>query len=117
MPGPAGLPLQSVFENAAFAAAYRLAARRHASDPVVAAALPGWRAWLSAARYERLERSGRYRDNKALVEAVAVLELLRTDVPSGGPGTLLADRRDARPRVRRLLHPGVPPAARGIGGG
>ena len=112
MPGPAGLPLQSVFENAAFAAAYRVAKARFGGDPAVAAALPAWRAWLSAIHYERLERSGRYRDNKALVEAVAVLELLRTDVPSGGPGTVLADRRDARRRVLRLLNRGVPAAAR-----
>ena len=112
MPGPAGLPLQSVFENAAFAAAYRIAKARFGGDPAVAAALPAWRAWLSAIHYERLERSGRYRDNKALVEAVAVLELLRTDVPSGGPGTVLADRRDARRRVLRLLNRGVPAAAR-----
>ena len=111
MPGPAGLPLQSVFENAAFAASYRIAKARYAADPVVAAALPVWRAWLSAVHYERLERSGRYRDNKALVEAVAVLELLRTDVPGGGPGTVLANRRDARKRVRRLLNRGVPAAA------
>ena len=112
MPGPAGLPLQSVFENAAFAASYRIARARYAGDPVVAAALPAWRAWLSSVHYERLERSGRYRDNKALVEAVAVLELLRTDVPGGGPGTVLANRRDARKRVRRLLNRGVPAAAR-----
>ena len=112
LPGPAGLPLQSVFENAAFAASYRIARDRYAADPVVAAALPAWRAWLSAVHYERLERGGRYRDNKALVEAVAVQELLRTDVPSGGPGTVLANRRDARRRVRRLLNRGVPAAAR-----
>jgi hypothetical protein len=112
LPGPEGLPLQSVFENAAFAASYRLARTRYADDPVVAAALPAWRAWLSAVHYERLGRSGRYHDNKALVEAVAVQELLRTDVPSGGPGTVLADRRDARRRVRRLLNRGVPVAAR-----
>src|SRR4029078_12663973 len=112
MPGPAGLPLQSVFENAAFAASYRIARARYAGDPVVAAARAAWRAWLSSVHYERLERSGRYRDNKALVEAVAVLELLRTHVPGGGPGTVLATRRDARKRVRRLLNRGVPAAAR-----
>ena len=87
LPGPAGLPLQSVFENAAFAASYRIATARHAADPgrgrgAARVAAPGCprsttSGWSAAARY---------RDNKALVEAVAVLELLRTDVPERRAG-------------------------------
>jgi hypothetical protein len=100
----------SVFEMYALAAAYNLATRRLANDPRVAALEPGWALRLLSERPKQLRGPPRFW-NKSIVEAVAVLELLRTGLRSPVPRAWLHDRRSARRRVRRLINRTVPRVA------
>lgn len=97
----------SVFANAFVASAYNLARRRLDDHPGFAAARPAWERWLSRATLLWLPDTGRY-GNKYLVEAVAVLELLRSGLESDVAGSILAERDLSRRRAERLLNLRVP---------
>jgi hypothetical protein len=105
----------SVFEMYALAAAYNLVTRRLADDPRVAGLLPAWTLRLMSERPKQLRGPRRFW-NKSIVEAVAVLELLRTGLRSPVPRAWLHDRRSARRRVRRHINRTVPAVAPRRGG-
>jgi hypothetical protein len=98
----------SVFELFAVANGYNLARTRLAEDPRVIAMLPSWQAWLAAQRPIQLRRGLRAVWNKSIVEAAAVLELLRTGVRSGSAHTWLHDRRATRARIARIVNRRIP---------
>ncbi len=115
--GPSGgSPRASPFENLAVAGAYNLARQRLTRHPVFRQARPAWEAWLGRAALTRLpERS--YYGNKHLVDAVAVLELLRTELRSNEPSAVLGgDRVRAEGLARTLLNETIPAvaSARGV---
>lgn len=97
----------SVFANAFVASAYNLARRRLDDHPRFAGARTVWERWLRRAELLWLPDTGRY-GNKYLVEAIAVLELLRSGLDGGEPGSILADRDRSRRRAERLLVLRVP---------
>ena len=68
---------------------------------------PRWEGWLRRTTLLWLPDSGRY-GNKYLVEAIAVLELLRSGLESDEAGSILADRELSRRRAARLLTLRVP---------
>ena len=115
--GPGGgSPRSSPFENLAVAGAYNLARKRLADHPVFVRSRTAWEGWLRRAALTRLpERS--YYGNKHLVDAVAVLELMRTGLRSGEPGAVLGgDRPRAQSLARRLINETIPTmgAERGV---
>jgi hypothetical protein len=97
----------SVFEMFALAAAYNLAAKELAADPRFGALAPSWIQRLQTERPLRLRGSGTYR-NKSIVEAVAVLELLRSGLRSAVPRSWLRNRPLARGRANRLINWTIP---------
>jgi hypothetical protein len=97
----------SVFATAFVASAYNLARRRLDDHPRFAHARPAWERWLRRAKLLWLPDTGHY-GNKYLVEALAVLELLRSGLDGGGAGSILADHELARRRAVRLLVLRVP---------
>jgi len=97
----------SVFEMYALAAAYNLAKGELATDSHFVALAPAWIQRLQTERPLRLRGSGTY-GNKSIVEAVAVLELLRSDLRSAVPRSWLRNRRLARGRAHRLINWTVP---------
>jgi hypothetical protein len=96
----------SVFENLALAAAYNLARARLSGDAAFEALRRGWEEWLRQVQPLHLHRRGY--GNKHLVEAVAHLELVRTHVASGVPGSVLSRPLRAVRRVRTLLERRLP---------
>lgn len=110
--GPGGgSPRSSPFENLAVAAAYNLARKRLVRHPVFLRNRAAWEAWLRRAALTRLpERS--YYANKHLVDAVAVLELVRTGLRSGEPDAVLGGARTrARRLARELINRTIPALA------
>jgi hypothetical protein len=97
----------SVFANAFVASAYNLARRRLDTDPRFADARPKWERWLRRTTLLWLPDTGHY-GNKYLVEAIVVLELLRSGLESDERGSILADRERSRRRAVRLLTMRVP---------
>jgi len=108
-----------VFESLAVAAAYNVA-RAHAwRDRGFRRNRRAWVRWLRHVRPVYLGLRMRGRDpwwrsyfNKHLVEAVEMLELLRTGLRSRERGTVLRDRRSAGRLVRRLVERTIPALAR-----
>jgi hypothetical protein len=97
----------SVFETYALVAAYNLARESLAADPRFDVLRPLWRLRLRSERPVHLRARARYW-NKAIVEAAAVLELLRTGMRSSGRRTWLRRRKLAMGRVRRLVNRIIP---------
>ena len=105
----------SVFANAAVASAYNLARRTLDNHPRFAAGREKWERWLRRTGLLWLPDTGHY-GNKYLVDALVVLELLRSGLDSGEGGSVLADRDRARRRATRLLNLRVPRMAEREGG-
>jgi hypothetical protein len=103
-PGARGGPmLGSVFKQFAVASAYRLASERLAGDPGFEPRREAWAAWLRQVRPVLLAPARGGASNKHLVEAVADLELVRSGVTGGAPGTVAADPAGALARVREVV--------------
>lgn len=102
----------SVFEEMAMAAAYNLVRRRIPNHPIFKAGRGAWENFLRRIRpvstpYRR-PNTRRY-SNHYLVEAIGVLELLRTGLKSSRPGaTLGGKRRLAKTITYRLLNETIP---------
>jgi hypothetical protein len=106
-------PDPGVFDHLAIASAYNLARERHSSEPLFARRRGAWERWLSRIRLFWLPNERHYA-NKYLVEAVAVLESLRSRVRSDERGAALRDRSRALALAARLVNSRVPSlAARG----
>jgi len=101
--------LPTVFENLAMASAYNLARARIARRPLFAQHRTRWVQWLRRVKPAVLGGSVRYY-NHTLVEAVEVMELLRTGVRSRVAGAILSRR--GRARMTRLavglINRGIP---------
>lgn len=107
-----GSPRASPFETLALAAAYNLARRRLARHPLFVRSRAAWEEWLGRAPLTRLDDTSYY-GNKHLVDAVAVLELLRTGLSSSHRSAVLGGARSrAEALARRLVNRGVPRLAR-----
>jgi hypothetical protein len=99
----------SVFEHMAVASAYNLTR----ANPELAGPRAQWALWLHTRTTVRLQYDDRYRGNHWLVDAVAVLELERTGLVSGVPGTILGSgAATARRRAVELINVQVPRMAR-----
>jgi hypothetical protein len=100
----------SVFANAAVASAYNFA-RRHVPDrPLFADARDDWERWLRRAQLLWLPDAAHYA-NKYLVEVVAVLELLDTNLESDTHGAVLAQPHNARRLAEHLINEKAPTMA------
>jgi hypothetical protein len=106
---------RSVFEMYALAAAYNLARTRLPGDAHFAALAPVWALRLQSERPVWLG-GGRNYINKSIVEAAAVLELLRTGIRSPIVGTWLHDHGAARARVDQLINRTLPRRAPSLAG-
>jgi hypothetical protein len=100
----AGPGLDSVFKQLGVAAAYALADEQLTGDERFESRREGWAAWLRQVRAVHLYSPARGTSNKHLVEAVAQLELLRSGISPGEPGTVLADPAGTRERVEALIN-------------
>jgi len=89
---------ESTFENLAVIRSYLVARRKLARDHRFRRVRPRWEAFLRRVRLSRLPNTSFY-GNHWLVEAVYVLELLRTDLRSGDSQAILGGQRD---RAREL---------------
>lgn len=101
---------RTVFENFALATAYNLARGRLAGDPRFESVAPLWRRTLRAMGRRVLGNHGYY--NFKLVQAAAILELLRSGLRSHRRDAVLASRRLAKRYVRNLINHIVPKVAR-----
>jgi hypothetical protein len=100
----------SVFANAAVASAYNFA-RRHVPDrPLFAQHRHAWEQWLTRATLLWLPDQAHYA-NKYLVEVVAVLELLDSNLDSNAHGAVLAQSHNARNLAEQLINKKVPAMA------
>lgn len=108
------------FENLAIAAAYNVLRQRDPAQPRFRARRRAWEAYLESRTLLYLDESdvpdperngGRGYWNKWLVEAVAVLEMLRTGLASAEPGTILQNRADALRRVDDVVNRRIPAIA------
>jgi hypothetical protein len=108
------------FENLAIAAAYNVLRQRDPSQPRFRARRRAWEGYLESRTLLYLDKSdvpdpeqngGRGYWNKWLVEAVAVLEMLRTGLASAEPDTILNDRADALRRVDDVVNHRIPAMA------
>lgn len=117
-----------VFESLAVAAAYNVARAHARRDPGFRRHRRAWVRWLRHVRpvYLGVGVPGRgpwWRSyfNKHLIEAVEILELLRTGLRSRERGSVLRDRRRAGRLARGLVERTVPALARAgafdLGGG
>jgi len=101
----------SSFEVLAVASSYNLARGRLAGNAQFARMRPRWETWLRhKARIDALNHPT-YNNHK-LVEAVAVLEVLRTGLSSKTSGTILSDPRTSRRRAEDLINVFIPYVAR-----
>ena len=91
-----------IFENVALASAYNDAREQLAELPAFVALRPVLERRLRRIRFE-VFGTGRTYSNLHLVEAVAILELLRTGLTSNVRGSVLAQRTRARKLAVRLL--------------
>lgn len=101
----------SMFTFAGLAAGYNLAREQLANEPLFVNNRRSWEERLKRVRVLRLGL-GRRVTNKSLVEAVAVLELVRTGLRSNVPGSVLSDPATATRLAERLLSRDLPAAAR-----
>ena len=102
-------PRPSPFEVMAVASAYNLALRELSQDPLFVPHRAEWERFLRTAKMTRLNLR-RY-GNHYLVEAVATLELLRSELRSTEPGTILAQRAKSRQIVERFINRRIPRVA------
>jgi hypothetical protein len=103
-----------MFRNMAIVSAYNLA-RVHIPDhPEFARVRPSWERRLRQVRVSRLRPHIKV-TNKALIEAVEVLELARSGIDSDVPGSVLRDPAAAVRLVQRLLDGRLPSVATGAG--
>jgi hypothetical protein len=96
-----------MFRDMAIAGAYNLARDRLAGDEYFQRLRPAWERRLREVTVDRL-RPGKKVTNKTLVEAVMVLELERSGLSAGAPGTVLADLPGSVALVRRLVDRTLP---------
>ena len=106
----------SVFEEMAMPAAYNLVKRRIPNHPIFARNRAAWETFLRRIRPVstpyRQPNTRRY-SNHYLVEAIGVLELMKTGLTSSRPGaTLGGKRRLAKSITYRLLNQTIPQYAR-----
>jgi len=99
-PGP---DLDSVFKQLGVAAAYALALERFAGHPDFVAHRAEWEAWLRRVRPQRVTGPGGGVANRLMVESLAQLELLRTGLGGGQPGSVVADPDAARRNIRSFM--------------
>ena len=99
-PGP---DLDSVFKQLGVAAAYALAVERFPDHPEFVAHRAEWEAWLRRMRPQRVTGPGGGVANRLMVESLAQLELLRTGLTGGAPGTVVADPAGARRNIRSFM--------------
>jgi hypothetical protein len=97
----------SVFANAAVASAYNFARAHVTGRPLFDNARDDWETWLRRAKLLWLPDTGHYA-NKYLVEVVAVLELLDTNLDSDVPGSVLAHDATAKQLAEDLINRKVP---------
>jgi hypothetical protein len=100
----------SVFANAAVASAYNFARAHVTGRPLFDNARDDWETWLRRAKLLWLPDSAHYA-NKYLVEVVAVLELLDTNLDSNVPGSVLAHDATAKQLAEDLINHKVPAMA------
>ena len=100
----------SVFANAAVASAYNFARAHVAGRPLFDHARHDWEHWLQRATLLWLPDTAHYA-NKYLVEVVAVLELLDTNLNSTVPGSVLAHDATAKQLAEDLINDKVPAMA------
>ena len=105
----------SVFESFALAAAYNLARSRLSTDRRFRMLRGPWEARLRDERAICLDPKARCPQNKQVVEAAAVLELVRSGLSSRRPGTWLSQRRAALGKARWLVHHTVPDSSAAVG--
>jgi hypothetical protein len=101
---------REVFEDLALAATYNLARDAYAREPAFVRLRKRWEARLRGVR-ARVLRSSRPYFNHHLVQSLAILELLRTDLRSTARGSILAGRRAARAAVLDVVGRRLPAAA------
>ncbi|MGH2906848.1 MAG: hypothetical protein ACRDKI_08800 [Solirubrobacterales bacterium] len=99
---------QGVFFRMFVAAGYNLANSQYGDRDEFQAIRAAWATRLRRMRYDDGRFGVKYRYNKNLVEAVEVLELLRSGVRSKTPGAILRDRADALRRTLRVMQHQVP---------
>ena len=100
----------SVFANAAVASAYNFARAHVAGRPLFDHARHDWEQWLQRATLLWLPDTAHYA-NKYLVEVVAVLELLDSNLNSTVPGSVLAHDATAKQLAENLINDKVPAMA------
>lgn len=103
-------PSTQVFHQLATVSAYNLARRRFAEHPVLQRARSRWEDMLRRIEVHRLGRQKV--TNKSIVEAILLLELLRSGLSSSEPGAALADPAGTLATVKRFLASELPRAAR-----
>lgn len=103
-------PSTQVFHQLAVVSAYNLARTRFPSHPVFTRAREKWEGVLRRIEVYRLGK--RAITNKSIVEAILLIELTRTGVSGGEPGSALADRSGTLAVVKRFLSKELPNAAR-----
>ena len=103
-------PSTQVFHQMAVVSAYNLARTSFAAHPMFVRARERWESLL---RRIEVYRIGRHAvTNKSIVEAVLLLELLRSGLSAGEPGSALADRAGTRAAIKRFLATDLPRASR-----
>ena len=103
-------PSTQVFHQLAVVSAYNLARTRFPTHPVFTRARESWEDVLRRIEVYRIGR--RAITNKSIVEAVLLIELTRSDLSGGEPGSALADRPATLARVERFLSKDLPKASR-----
>ena len=105
----------SVFENLAVAGAYNLGIRRLSDNRRFRRVRTRWEQFLQTRRLVRLQWADYY-GNHSLVEAVAVLEMMKTGLRSTDPQAILGGRRRmAIQAAERLINQRIPAMAERTG--
>jgi hypothetical protein len=103
-------PSTQVFHQMALVSAYNLARARFAGHPVFTRARERWEDVLRRIEVYRIGK--RAVTNKSIVEAILLIELIRTGLGSDQPGSALADRAGTLALVKRFLSRDLPRAAK-----
>lgn len=103
-------PSTQVFHQLAVVSAYNLARQRYAGHPVFTRARGRWEDVLRRIEVYRIGK--REVTNKSIVEAILLLELTRSGLTEGEPGSALADRSGTVALVKRFLSKDLPAAAK-----
>lgn len=106
---------QGVFTKMFAAAGFNLAVRKFGQRAEFLAIKRAWGRRLQRFRYDDSQLGKRYRYNKNLVEALEVIELLKTRLKSSHRGTILRDRTLARRHALRAMNVLIPDRARAYG--